>query len=119
MNDAEKYWNERADKLRRFVGLCPLTPEEAEQALKRIRPQNASDGEIGAIVDAIGRGEVPEVEEQPSVDWSPECDYADIESDAVLFRNQGETEVETDDLENQLLAELLDDEEDDADDLES
>ena len=120
MNDAEKFWKQYSEKLRRFKGLCPLTPEEAEQALKKIPHRDASDEEIDAIVEAILRDELPESDYQPHVDWSPECDYAEIDSEAVLFRNEGEGSAETDGLEEKLVEELLDDDEpeNDRDDME-
>jgi len=111
MNDAENFWNRYSGKLRRFKGLCPLTPEEAEQALKKIPNRNASDEEINTIIEAIVRDEIPESEKQSQVDWSPECDYAEMDSEAVLFRNEGEGNTNTDDLEDELLEELLDDDE--------
>jgi len=120
MNDAEKFWQEHSEKLRRFKGLCPLTPEGAEQALKKIPNRNASDEEIDAIIEAIVRDEIPESEKQSQVDWLPECDYAEMDSEAVLFRNEGEGNTDTDDLEDELLEELLDDDEteNDRDDME-
>ena len=68
----EQYWNERAAKLRRFMGLCPLTPTEAEEALTKAKRRKASVEEIDLIVDAVTVGELPDVEDQPSVDWSAE-----------------------------------------------
>ena len=120
MNDAENFWNRYSGKLRRFKGLCPLTPEEAEQALKKIPHRDASDEEIDSIIEAISRDEVPESDNQPQVDWSPESDYAEIDSEAVLFRNEGEDSTETDALEDELIEELLDDDEpeNDRDDME-
>ncbi len=120
MNDAEQFWNQYAEKLRRFKGLCPLTPEEAEQALKKIPHRNASDEEIDAIVEAITRGELPKSDYELPVDWSPECDYAGIDSEAVLFRNEGEGSSEPDGLEDELVEELLDDDapENDPDEME-
>jgi hypothetical protein len=64
MNEAEKFWQDRAKKLRRFKGLCPLTPEEAEQSLKKVSPQKASDDEIDSIIKAISRGELPAESEE-------------------------------------------------------
>lgn len=119
MSDAEKYWNDRLQKLRRFKGLCPLTPSEAEEALSKMRSRPASDAEIDAIVDAISRGVMPESsDEPPPADWSAEYDHEAIESEAVLFRNEGEGADEPDASENELLEELLGDDEDDANHME-
>lgn len=119
MND-EQFWNERAKELRWFKGFGPFTLEEAEEALKKATRRRASGDEIESIVDAVSRGELPEVEDQPAVDWSPEYDYNEMEREVVLFRNEGEDNNEADTVEDELLEELLDDDEpkDDADDLE-
>jgi len=53
MNDIENSWQENSDKLRRFKGLCPLTPEEAEQDLKKIPKEDISEYEINSIVESI------------------------------------------------------------------
>jgi hypothetical protein len=120
MND-EQYWNERAEKLRRFKGLCPLTPAEAEEALKKTKNRKGSEDEINLIVDAVARGELPEVDDQPSVDWSPEYDHNAMDREAALCRNEGDGTNESDEAEEELLEELLDDDEpeDDADKMEN
>ena len=119
MNNAENFWNKYSGKLRRFKGLFPLTSEEGA-ALKKIPHCNASDEEIDSIIEAISRDELPQSDNQPQVDWSPESDYAEIDSEAVLFRNEGEDSTETDALEDELVEELLDDDEpeNDRDDME-
>lgn len=119
MND-EQYWNQRAEKLRRFKGFCPLTPGEAEEALKKAKRRKASEEEIDRIVDSIARGELPDVDEQPSVDWAPEYDHSAMDREAALCRNEGDDANESNDTEEELLEELFDDDqlEDDADKLE-
>jgi hypothetical protein len=120
MND-EQYWNERAEKLRRFKGLCPSTPAEAQEVLKKAKRRKASEEEIDRIVDAVTRGELPEAEEQPSVDWSPEYDHNAMDREAALCRNEGDGANESDEAEDELLEELFDDDEpeDDADKMEN
>ncbi len=109
MNEAEQFWQEHAKKLRRLKGLCPLTPKEAEEALKKVPYRKPSDAEIDSIVEAVTRGELPEPEESKQVDWSPDCDYAQIDHDAALCRNEGDQNPQTDGLEDELLEELLED----------
>jgi len=115
MNEADRYWKERADKLRRFKGLCPLTPQEAEEALKKISPRKPSEHEIDSIVNSICRGELPDIDHQPAIEWSPDANCQEIDSEAVLFRNEGETDDGGEQLENELLEELLDDEQPEGD----
>lgn len=119
MND-ERFWNERADKLRRFKGLCPLTPAEAQEALKKAKRRSVSEDEIDLILDAVTRGELPEIEEQPDVDWSPEYDHNAMDREAALCRNEGEGANDSDKAEEELLEELLDDDEpeNDSDEME-
>ncbi|MBS0261593.1 MAG: hypothetical protein JSS02_06510 [Planctomycetes bacterium] len=122
MSEAEQYWDERAAKLRRLMGFCPLTPAEAEEALRKAKNRTSSEEEIDALVEAVSRGEIPipeEPEDASPFDWSPEKDFSALESDAVLFRNKGDGSQEPDKDEEDLLEELLnDDEEDDGDGLE-
>ncbi len=120
MND-EQFWNERADKLRRFKGLFPSTPAEAQEALTKAKRRKASEDEIDGIVDAVTRGDFPEVAEQPSVDWSSEYDHNAMDREAALCRNEGDGANESDETEKELLEELFDDDEpeDDADEMEN
>ncbi|HWL10155.1 MAG TPA: hypothetical protein VNQ76_17250 [Planctomicrobium sp.] len=124
MSDAEQFFDEKAAKLRRLMGFCPLTPKEAEEALRKVRYRPASEDEIDALVEAVSRGEIP-IPEKPDQEfppgWSPEEDFEAMELDAVLFKNEGETTPETDKLEEELLEELLnnDEQEEDIDGLES
>jgi hypothetical protein len=121
MNDAERYWDERAEQLRRFMGFCPLTPQEAEEALKKMpTPRKPSRDEIDSIVESVCSGELPDLDDPPAAEWSPDNAYDEIDSEAVLFRNEGPTDEKGDQIEKELLEELLNDEqsEDDAHDVE-
>ena len=108
MNDADKFWQERSNQLRRFKGLHRLSMEEAEEALKKIPFRKASDEEVDSIIDAIS---IPGSDCSPPIDWSPVCNYSEIDCEAALFRGEGESSPETDRLEDELLEELLDDDE--------
>jgi|SRR5688572_1201220 len=110
MND-EQYWNERAGKLRRFKGLCPLTAAEAQEALKKAKRRNASEEEIDLIVDAVTRGALPEVDDQPAADLSPEYDHKAMDREAALCRNEGDGANDSNQSEDELMEELLDDDE--------
>lgn len=120
MNDADRYWKKNSGKLRRFKGLAPLTPEEAEAALSKIPPREMPDDELDFLVDAIVGGEIPEPELHRSTEWSPDSNFSEVDCEAVLFRNEGDADPEAKQLEEELLKELLDDAEpeDDATGLE-
>ena len=118
MND-DQFWNERADKLRRFKGLCPLTPSEAQEALEKATLR-ASEKDIERIVEAVTLGELPEDDELPAVHWSPEYDYNAMDREAALCRNEGAGANDSDATEEELLEELLQDDpaEDESDTVE-
>lgn len=118
MSTPEQYWEERAAKLRRLMGFCPLTPAEAEEAMRKAKNRTASDEEIDTLVDAVSRGEIPtpdEPDDVPPADWSPEQDYEALELDAALFRNEGDDSQKPDKVEEELLEELLNDDEQEDD----
>ena len=109
MNDNERFWNENADELRRFKGLCPLTPAEASDALKKMPQHEASDDDVDFSMDAVMRGELPNRDDGPLPDWTPECDFAAMDREAALCRNRGDHDPEGDKAEEDLFNELLSD----------
>jgi hypothetical protein len=89
------------------MGLCPLTPAEIEKELKKFAGRRASEEEIDRIISAVTRGELPEVEEPPLPDWTPDCDYQAMDRETVLFRNPGEESPEAARREEELLKDLF------------
>jgi hypothetical protein len=110
-SDADRFWEDLAGKLRKRKGLCPLTPEEAEQAYAEAPEVPLSPDLIESMVESIVSGEAP-----PS--WEPVSDedgdddpiFAEIEEEALaLFRNQGDMDPNTEQAEKSLEEELLND----------
>lgn len=56
--DADKFWESIADKLRRVKGFCPMTPQEAEDALSKIPKRPLPEEEIDSIINAVLHGEL-------------------------------------------------------------
>lgn len=117
MTGDEKFWNEHAEELRRYAGLCPLTPAEAAEELMMRSNKKASKSEIDAVMDAVKNKQLPEREWAPDSDWSSEYDFAEMDREAALCRNRGDHDPEGDHAEEELFNELLndDDAEEDAD----
>ncbi len=113
--DADKYWESFAEKLRKYMGLCPLTPKEAEEALRRIPKRPASDEEIERILDAVSGDQIIEAEPQLETGWTPTFDFGAMNTEALaLYRDQGD-DSDAEDEEEELRQELLNDDESDED----
>jgi|SRR6185369_6730466 len=117
MSDAEQFFDKWAAKLRRVMGLCPLMPKEAEEALRKNKKRQASEDDIDTLVNAVLRGEIPipQDEDESEPGWKPEEDFETMELDAVLFRNEGESSPEVERLEEELLEELSNDDQSEED----
>jgi len=113
--DADKYWESFANKLRKHKGLRPLTPHEADDALRRIHKRPASDEEVQRILDAAFRDEIIEAELERETGWTPTFDFGAIDTEALaLFRGQGD-DSDAEDVEEELRRELLNDPEPEED----
>lgn len=119
MDDAEQFWNEHAEELRQFMGLCPLTQAEAQEALNKMPQREASDEDVDAILGAVLLGKLPDRDNEPLPDWAPDFDFSAMDREAALCRNRGEHEPDGDKAEDELFKELLndDDREEDEDGL--
>src|SRR5262249_62292295 len=102
MEENERFWNAHADDLRRLKGLCPLTPAEAQEALRKMPQRAASDEEVNAILDAVMRGKLPVRDAEPVPDWTPDYDYNAMDREAALCRNRGNHDPEGDKAEDDL-----------------
>lgn len=109
MDDAERFWSEHAEELRRHMGLCPLTPAEAQAALDKLPQREASDEDVDAVLDAIFLGKLPERDNEPLPDWAPDFDFNAMDREAALCRNRGDHDPEGDKAEDELFNELLSD----------
>jgi hypothetical protein len=110
-SDADRFWEDLAGKLRKKKGLCPLTPEEAEQAYAEAPEVPLSPDLIESMVESIVAGEDPPPWEPVSdEDWDADPAFDEIEEEALaLFRNQGEVDPDAEKAEKSLEEKLLND----------
>lgn len=113
--DADKHWESFAKTLRKYKGLNPLTPKEADEALWKMPKRPASEEEIERILDAVSRDEIVEADPQPETGWTPTFDFGAMNTEALaLYRGQGD-DSDAEDVEEELRQELLNDDEPEED----
>ena len=109
-SDADRFWGEIAPQYRKLKGLCPMTYEEADAAFDDAPEISMSDDEVQEIVDAVVRDETADGE-SGSAEWSPDSSLRSVEEDLLaVFREEGETDPDTDAKEEELRKRMLSDE---------
>ncbi len=101
-SDADRFWDQIADKLRRAEGFCVPSPEELQAELDAIEAESLTEAQIEAIVDAAVSGELIVWTSPDEPEWAESGETNRIREDALqLNRNPGvpEEDPET----NQLL----------------
>jgi hypothetical protein len=115
MNNDCTQWDDLAAKLRRALGLCSPTPEEANHAMNTAQEVPMTAMEIQDIVRAVTLGHVQVPTLHPQHAWTEELDMSAVADDMlVLNRNPGEEDAEVDGRVEELRREAL--EEEDASD---
>ena len=108
-SDADRFWNDIAPKYRALRGLCPMTPEEADAEFDNAPPVPLSESEIKAMVDAAISGAAPSWQADAG-EWSPDMDTSLVEEEMLaMYREEGETDEETDATEEELRKRMLSD----------
>lgn len=111
--NADKWWDDAVQKLRRMKGLCSLTREEAEAELKKVKRVPISESKIDAMVKRIVSGQVND-EEPATAPWCELQVDEELESELLqLNRHGGEENEETTKHLNELREKLLNDDDDD------
>ena len=111
-SDADNSWDHVFKQLRRLKGLRHLSPSEAEAELRNTPKEPISDEEIENIIKSVTSGELASWEPLPQPDLVGDLDLESIKDDVYqLNRNAGESDPETDELEEGLRRELLSDDE--------
>lgn len=115
MSSEAHNWNEVAEKLRRALGLCPPTPDEADRAIREAGEIPMSRDEISSIVQSATSGELPPTIFHPDDSWTAEIDTGHMAEDSmvVMNRNRGDDDEEVDKQIDQLRREALQDDDDD------
>ena len=107
-DDADKFWDQVAGKLRKVKGLCPLSPEEAEAAFHAAPEIPLSPGEVDSIVDAVTSGELVSWDPVPDDDGETDPSFGEVDEQVLqVFRHEGEDDAEADQEEQNLENELL------------
>jgi hypothetical protein len=107
--DTEKRDEEMINKLRKLKGFSPMTPEEADAAYHVAPADHISDDEINSMIEFAISGGRASWEPRPDIDWPDEVNTSDIEDDVLqIHRNKGEDDGDTTE-EDKLRKELLND----------
>jgi hypothetical protein len=113
--DADKYWESFAKKLQKYKGLRPLTPREADEALRQFSKRPVDCEEIERFVDAAFNGEIIEAEPAPATNLPLTFDLGSMNAESLaMFRNQGD-DSDAADVEEELRQELMNDDEPEED----
>lgn len=109
-DEADRFWDDVAGKLRKVKGLCPLTPEEAEAAFDAAPEIPLTPDEVESIVDAVTSGELASWDPLPDADAEADPSFGEVNEQVLqVFRHEGEEDADADreeqDLENELLNE--------------
>jgi hypothetical protein len=98
-SDADQFWKEVADKLRRAEGFCVPTPKDLEAELDAIEPEPLTDEQIDAMFQAAVSGELATWTPMPDLDWIEDRESGRIMEDVMqLNRNLGDEDPEIDEL---------------------
>lgn len=109
-SEADRFWNDIAPKYRTLRGLCPMTPEEADAEYDNTPAIPLSESEIQTLVDAATSGQPPSWEPEVK-EWTPDSDVESVEEEMLtMYREEGETDAETDVIEEELRKRMLSDE---------
>ena len=113
-SDADKFWDEVADKLRRAEGFCIPTPEELKAELDALEAEPLTDDQVDEMVRAATSGELATWTPLPDLGWTGEGESSDISDEVMqLNRNLGDEDPEIDELLDQQRREALGTDEDD------
>jgi hypothetical protein len=109
-SDADSFWDEIAPKYRTYRGLSPMTAQQADAAFDDAPAIPMTAEEIQRIVNAVVAGEQPTWEPE-ATGWSRSENLEQVESDMLaVYREQGETDPETEAKEEELRNRMLNDE---------
>jgi hypothetical protein len=115
----KQFWQTFGGTVRKALGNCPLTPEQAQKELNTLKASEIlpfTEDEIETSIDKILRGDLePEVAE-PDLSWLGGIDTAAVgEGVYALNRNRGDEDPEVDDQIDELRKKALDEEQPDDD----
>ena len=103
--DPDRLWDRLAPKYRKYKGLCPMTPEEAESAYDAAPDSPLPAGKIRSMIERITR----EPEVKPAA-WQDSVEHAEL----CFYREEGEKDPDTEQIEEELRKQMLDGEDEDG-----
>lgn len=109
-SEADRFWDEIVPKYRKLKGLCPMTPQEADAAFDGAPEIPISDDDVQRIVDGVVHDQPPDWQPD-SAEWSPDGNLESVDEDMLaVFREEGESDPDTDVKEAELRKRILSDE---------
>ena len=108
--DPDRLWERLAPKYQRVKGLCPMTPDEAEAAYDAAPNTPLPSRTIRDMVERITGKSLDEVDDEP-IAWQ---DAEEVGELCAMYREEGEPDPNTDEIEAELRKQMLDDEDEDG-----
>ena len=111
-SDPDKLWRHVAGRLRKQEGLCPPTPDEAQQEYEKTVLVKLSKERMEEIFRFATSEDVPDLEREDEEDelppWMSVALPAGVEEEeAALCHNEGEADPEAERLERELQEKML------------
>jgi hypothetical protein len=107
-SDPDKLWKHVAGRLRKEEGLCPPTPEEAQQAYNKAKDIQLSAERLQEIFEAATSDEIPKCEDSCAYPWESESSSESVmEDELALCHNEGDADPEAERLERELQEKML------------
>jgi hypothetical protein len=108
--DPDRLWERLAPRYQKYKGLCPMTPEEAEAAYDAAPSAPLPARTIRDMVERITREPEEDLEEEPTA-WQDSVEHGEL---AAMYREKGDEDPDTDEIEAELRKQMLDGEDEDG-----
>ncbi len=111
-SDADKLWRQVAGRLRKEEGLCPPTPDEAQQEYEKTVPVTLSQERMEEIFRFATSDHIPDLKRDGEDEEIPPSMSAALpagvaEEEAALCRDEGVADPEAERLERELQEKML------------
>lgn len=109
--DPDRLWERLAPKYQNYRGLCPMTPDEAEAAYDAATNTPLSSRTIRKMVEKITGQPLDDDEAEGPMAWQDSKEVGEL---CAMYREEGEPDPNTDEVEAELRKQMLDDEDEDG-----
>src|SRR4051794_19987119 len=110
-SDPDKLWKHVAGRLRKEEGLCPPTPDEAQQEYENTVPVKLTKERMEEILRFATSDEIPHLQrgdEEEAPPWMSAALPADVkEEEAALCHNEGDADPDAERVERELQEKML------------